>query len=137
MILGTEVWDELDEYEARLRAFSSYIVSFAGDALEYEKALRLVDKRRGDLLGEKAQGSRNDLTSAERGGSDESEGSRQRWRQIAAGWEIAWPLIRDAQSRGQVTQAAVLRLLSGPVQEPAGSGNELCTCPLCGDEHQK
>jgi phage N-6-adenine-methyltransferase len=98
----------LDEYVARLRAFASYVDSFSGDALEFEKALRIVEKRRGDLLGEPQPGRRPPPSLAE---VDESEGSRQRWRKIARGWDTVWPMLRDATNRQAVTQAAVLRLL--------------------------
>lgn len=117
-ILASE-WEALDEYEARLRAFSSYIASFQGDAVEYEKALRLVEKRRGDLI---------DGVSglATRGIDDDSSAStHSRWRKIAAHWEEVWPAILQARSRGEVTQAAVLRRIDGAV-------GEVRVCECCG-----
>lgn len=98
-IFDTDAWDALDEYEARLRAFASYIESMDGDALEFEKALRVLEKRRGDLL---ASGNTH-VT------DDESKMTRSRWRSIARAWEQVWPAIRDATDRRDVTQAAVLR----------------------------
>lgn len=100
-ILGTDDWSDLDEYEARLKAFASYVDSFDGDALEFEKALRIVEKRRGELLGDDIRHTHVTI--------EVSRQTATRWRTIARKWEDLWPAIRDAKSRSEVTQAAVLR----------------------------
>lgn len=111
VVMATEDWGALDEYEARLRAFASYVDSFSGDALEFEKALRIVEKRRGDLLGaEPRQGKQLSSSVKE---VAESEPTQRRWRIIARHWDELWPLIREARSRSEVTQAAVLRVVEG------------------------
>ncbi len=107
-ILEASDWDSLDEYEARLRAFASYIESFDGDVLEFEKALRVIEKRRGDLLGPREPGKRTDLQPPPRV-AEESEGSKQRWRMIARHWDDLWPFVVEAKDRRDVTQSALLR----------------------------
>ena len=55
-------WEDLDDAEGQLRAVASFVESFDGDSLEYEKALRLVECRRGVLLGVDVKpGDRTDL----------------------------------------------------------------------------
>lgn len=106
-IAETTDWNALDEYEGRLRAVASYIDSFEGDILEFEKALRIVEKRRGELLDKKFSRSKTFHP-------EESAAVQSRWRSIAANWETVWPVIRDAKTRREVTQAAVLRLVTPP-----------------------
>ena len=58
------------------------------DVVELEKALRYVEKRRGELLGSNVtQGRRTDLTSPSLEKCDESEGAKARYRQIARHWD--------------------------------------------------
>lgn len=110
VIMASQSWDQLDEYEARLRAVASYVASFDGDALEFEKALRIVECQRGLLLGPDPHQGRPGprVTQVE-----ESDATQQRWRRIAREWDAVWPSIRDATRRREVTQAAVLRLIAG------------------------
>jgi hypothetical protein len=110
VILGTNDWDALDEYEAQLRAVASFIASFEGDAIEFEKALRIVDCQRGNLLGPDPHPGKpaSRVTQV-----DDSIATQQRWRRIAREWEDLWPTIRDAKVRREVTQAAVLRMIAG------------------------
>lgn len=118
-ILATQEWAQLDEYEGRLRAFASYIASFEGDSLEFEKALRIVEKRRGDLLGEPEPGKRTDLqplTCMEE--VEASAATINRWRMIARNWEELWPVVLAATRRSDVTQAALLRLVGGESHPP-------------------
>jgi hypothetical protein len=49
-IQACDSWDQLDEYEGQLLAMASLIESFGGDGLEFQKALRVVECRRGELL---------------------------------------------------------------------------------------
>jgi hypothetical protein len=110
VILAADSWEQLDEYEASLRAVASYVASFAGDALEFEKALRMVECQRGVLLGaDSHQGKPNARITQ----VSDSQATQQRWRRIAREWESVWPTIRDAKSRKEVTQAAVLRVITG------------------------
>lgn len=107
-ILGTEDWNFLDEAEGRLKAVASYIEAFGGDRLEFEKAMRIVEKRRGDLLGvDVGPGSRTDLTMQRK--VDEHHDARHRWRTIARNWDKLWPIIVEARKVSEVTQAALLR----------------------------
>ena len=48
-VLPTDRW--LDEFEERIGNMASVIEAMGGDAVEFEKAMRVVDYRRGLLLG--------------------------------------------------------------------------------------
>lgn len=98
-------WEELDEAEGQLLAFASYIESFGGDVVEFEKALRIVERRRGMLLGDPQQGKKLPPCAAE-----VSEGSRQRYRTIARAWNVIWKHLLNATRRRDVTQAEVIRV---------------------------
>jgi len=104
-------WEDLDEYEAGLRAMASYIDSLEkGEAVEFEKALRIVEARRGELLGlEVTKGGRTDLTT--RGEVDVTSQTGSRYRKIARHWSVVWPEIVRSTERREVTQAAVLRMI--------------------------
>lgn len=120
-VMSVQIWDVLDEYEAKLRGIASYIASMDGDVLELEKALRIVEKRRGDLLGPSHQGERTDLELRTRM-SEVAGKTAQRWRTIAQAWDEIWPEIRDATNRWQVTQAAVLRNIKTAEREQRTAG---------------
>lgn len=104
VIRATESWELLDEYEGRLKSFASYIESFDGDATEFEKALRVVECRRGELLGIEKYARLRTFD-----GDESSHDTKERWRRIARAWDALWPSIRDAKDKSAVTQAAVLR----------------------------
>lgn len=122
-ILAVTEWAVLDEYESRLRAFASYIESFNGDALEFEKALRVVEKRRADLLEPPKQGERNDLLQrAEKVDLGASDATISSWRKIGRNWDKVWPIIREADNRFAVTQSAVLRTIKTGVHYSSNTG---------------
>jgi hypothetical protein len=107
-------WEDLDEYEAGLRAMASYIESLEkGEAVEFEKALRIVEARRGELLGI------GDGTPGRRVSHATTHGSMEqvalptatRYRKIARHWSVVWPEIVKSNERREVTQAAVLRMI--------------------------
>jgi len=116
-VIDVSDWDGLDEIEARLKAAASFIDSFEGDTLEFEKALRFVDMRRGVLLGPTEQGHRTDLDGGELVPRvvqvDVAKQTATRYRKVADNWE---DLLRDkvlaATNRKHVTQAAVLRAVT-------------------------
>lgn len=134
-ILQATDWEWLDEVEARLRAVASYIESFQGDRLEFEKALRLVEARRGQLLGpDVRQGERTDLTPPRAGELDASDGTKHRWRRIARSIDRVWPEIRDATDPRDVTQAAVLRKVrAAEREEKADAGRKLIAAMPAGE----
>jgi translation initiation factor 2B subunit (eIF-2B alpha/beta/delta family) len=101
-LAASATWEEIDEYEARLRAVASYIESLDGDAVELEKALRIIEARRGELLDDPAM----------RGRVEVAERTGRRYRTIAQHWEEIWPEISAAKDRRQVSQAAVMRMIS-------------------------
>ena len=93
--------------------------------LEFEKALRMLEKRRGDLAGTDVKsGPRNSST---HGGIEEgSDGTLSRWRTIARGWDKILPVILRATNRSEVTQAAVLRFIQTGVHYSSDTP-EWCT----------
>lgn len=98
---------ELDEAEAALNAKASLIESLGGDALEFQKALRVVEKRRGELLGPTHQGKKL-LSRVEE--VAESEPTQSRWRSIARWWDdLLRPIMRQATAPRDVSQSALLR----------------------------
>jgi hypothetical protein len=104
-------WDDLDEYEAILRARASYIESLEkGDAVELEKALRIIEARRGELLDHTVvPGGRPNLPT--RGEVEVTSQTASRYRKIARHWQSIWPEIARSTDRREVTQAAVLRMI--------------------------
>ena len=105
-------WEDLDEYEASLRAMASYIDSLqAGDAVELEKALRIVEARRGELLDIDAKAGRPRNGDTHVTISDVHKRTEIRYRKIARHWGTIWPEIVRATERRDVTQAAILRMI--------------------------
>jgi len=121
-LIEAATWDELDEAEAQLMGMASYIESFDGDVVEFEKALRIVEYRRGVLLGpDVTQGERTDL--CEHAQVDVHPRTAVRYRKIARHWDEVWPHILRAEHRSQVRQTRILKLIDGePPEPPAPSG---------------
>lgn len=106
-------WEELDEAEGQLLALVAFIESYNGDAVEFEKALRIVERRRGVLLGEPQPGRRSDLEPLTRTlevADDVSAMTVSRWRAIARGWDAIWKHLLNAKTRRDVSQAEVIRV---------------------------
>ncbi len=55
-IEAAESWEALDDMEAQLLGYISFIESKGKDSLELEKALRIVERRRGEMLGVHTRG---------------------------------------------------------------------------------
>lgn len=137
-IIACTSFVELDEIEARLLAFMAYIEALNGDALEFAKALRCVEARRGELLGARRQGRRSDLACVEPGAEllprveevaeggvlpDESAATLSRWRTIAEHWDALEPVVRAATDPRQVSQSRLLRIAGGDeVADPVEEG---------------
>jgi hypothetical protein len=122
-------WEQLDDYEAQLRGMASYIDSMKADVLEVEKALRIVEARRGEILGMAVtQGARTDLSMHEKV-EDVSAPTASRYRKIARAWEDVWPHIVQASRRSDVTQAAILRLIDNLAGVSAPAENAPAPAP--------
>jgi hypothetical protein len=107
---ATDSWDELDDLEGKLAAVVAYLESLGGDQVEFLKALRVVEKRRGDLLGPKEKGGRGKtLTRVLE--IDASAMTLSRWRLLSEHWALLLPWLRDATRREQVSQSQLLRLV--------------------------
>lgn len=122
VVQATDDFAQLDEYEASLRAVVSFVEAWDGDCVEFEKALRIVEMRRGELRpGE--QGKRTDLTSGHACPEVDavSEKTLSRWRLLARHWNELWPIIVRATDRKEVTQSALLkRIKRSKVANPSG-----------------
>ena len=88
-------WEMLDDAEGRIKAVASYLDAHGADATELEKAMRVVEARRGELHG------------ATRG-----SGTEIRWRRIWLNWDWLWPKILAAKNRNAVTQAKCLKYIA-------------------------
>lgn len=110
MIERMTEWDMLDEAEASLRGVVSLIESLGGDVLEFEKALRVVEHRRGCLLKAPVGRPRNGDMRVPIP-ADTSEKTVDRWRAVDRHWPKVWRAIQGATAWRDVTQAAVLRLI--------------------------
>lgn len=114
-ILQEADWEELDDYESRLLGMVSYIESLGGDATELQKALRIVECRRGVLLDPDVDpsGGRPPKNSPRMGSFGVPSQTASRYRKIARAWDALWPYLRDATSASEVTQSAILRFIDG------------------------
>ncbi len=112
-IIDVAEWDDLNQYDAELKAHIA-IFELLGreDKIELLKAKRVVDKRRGDLLGE-----------AEHGGDHRSKEfqlphevveihhtSATRYRRLAAAWPVLETHLLEATVSTEVSQRALLDL---------------------------
>lgn len=105
-------WDDLDDAEGRIKAMASYLEAHDADSVELEKALRVIEARRGQLI-------LDNQTVFTRENPKAPIASR--WRSIARNWDWLWPeRILPATSKGNVTQAKVLRYIDErtPAQSP-------------------
>lgn len=113
VIMAAESWVALDEIEARLKAFMAYIGALSGDAVEFTKALRLVEIRRGELLDPRRPIGRP-LKNSPRVESFESDASgptQDRWRRLAEHRDVIEPVLAEATDVRQVTQTRLLAVV--------------------------
>lgn len=105
-------WEGLDEAEGRIKAMASLIESFDGDIVDFEKALRVVEKRRGELVGDPGMG-RPEKVNTRVDFSDVSSMTASRWRKLARYWDdLLWPHLLVETDRRKVTQTHLLRLIT-------------------------
>jgi len=103
--------DTLEQYERQLKAAADLLEKNPVARVEIEKALRIVDCRKGELFGEAKLGRPSDGNfSSMRNYSDKNEVSR--CRKIARHWNEIWPHILKATEESSVTRAAVLRMIN-------------------------
>lgn len=101
-------WNALDEAEAALAAYVSWLESHGVDTTEFLKAMRLVEKRRADLLGDRHQGKQL-LSRVEE--VNASEPTIVRWRKLRDNWEWLRPLVMQATRPAEVSQSRLLKLI--------------------------
>lgn len=103
--------DVIDDSEAKLRGLVKLIETAGGDPLEFEKALRIVDKRQAEL-NPKQQGSRADLSGAPEKSHAETVALTAK-RQILDAWPWLWPKhIAPSTKWSQVTRAFCLKAIA-------------------------
>lgn len=135
VIAAAETFDELDELQWRVQAVADYLDVIRIDRLEFEAALRLIEVRRGELLGGGRRGRRPRNLPRVEDSTESSAATLHRWRTLAAHVnDVVLPAIREADSYRQLSQARLLRLCDddGPGPAPA-----LCSCPRCGRVHKR
>lgn len=107
-----ESWDQLDEYEGQLVAMASLIEGMGGDSLEFQKALRVVECRRGQLLGPPRPGRRTDLQPlTDMLEVDVNPMTATRYRQIASHWKTLFAYLLQQTDQRKVTQSHLLQLI--------------------------
>lgn len=103
----------VDESEAKLAGLVALIEKSGGDPLEFEKALRIVDKRKAELAGPKAQGRRSDLLPAGKRLDGAEQKDLAQKRQILDAWSWLWPdHIAPAKKWAAVRRGPCLRLIA-------------------------
>lgn len=124
-------WDELGEWEAQISAVADYCDSLSqhGPLFEYRAALRLIERRRGELIGPSRQGERSDLQLHPREGEvDVPQQTASKYRQIADHWELIRAHLIDCTPKAdprQATQTACLRVIREHTPaKPRGDGSD-------------
>lgn len=111
IIEQAETHDELDDLELQADMVIAKVRALHENVTEAEKVKRIIERRRGELLGPRHSGRRQPVT---RVGEvpDVSAMTLSRWRAIPRDWSgVIRPWLTTATEARQVTQAAVLRLL--------------------------
>lgn len=102
---------ELDDLQWKVQAVADYLASARANRFEFEAALRVIEARKGELLGDRRKSPRVESTDD----TDSSEGTKHRWRTLAANWvDVVRPAIeaaaaKDEPSYRDVSQAKLLR----------------------------
>ncbi len=81
-----DTWDGLDAVEATIQSYVAGYDVMGGDVVEFEKALRYVDKRRGELLGDPVLGRPKKVPRMEPL-DDIPKATKNRYRLIARRWD--------------------------------------------------
>jgi N6-adenosine-specific RNA methylase IME4 len=110
LVRTCESWKQLDGYEARLAAMAAAIERLGGDVVEFEKALRVVECRRGELLGDHGKG-RPARNSPRMGNLKVKSQTASRYRTIARHWRVIYSHLLKETDRRKVTQSHVLHLV--------------------------
>ena len=107
-------WTQLDSYEAQLVAMANRIEALGESALEFEKARRLIECRRGVLLGDPGPGRPTPADNLPRAEDfDVAGATASRYRTIAKHWDrLLYPRLLEETDPHKVTQAALLRLIA-------------------------
>lgn len=119
VIAAVRSWQELNELEAQILAMAAFIEAKGGDRLEFEKALRIVEKRRGELLGPEPR-KRGPSTGDEfRPQAAEiqdvklpPEKTARTYRALARHWPLIYPLLLAESDPKKVTQIALLQWIA-------------------------
>jgi hypothetical protein len=131
-------WEQLDDIEAQLLGMASYIEAMDRDSLEFEKALRLVEYRRGQLLGGAEHGGdrqsqKFQVTPKLLEDRDVSRMTASRYRLIARHWGVIYPHLLAQKDRRMVTQRHVLHLIRAQRGERVERSNDVLVSDLTRD----
>lgn len=102
-------WEELDRCEGQLNAMADVIESLGGNALEFRKALRVVEYRRGKLLRpEVTKGQRLNFSVPRK----VAPATATCYREIARHWrKTLYPYLTKATDPKKVSQSHLLQLI--------------------------
>jgi site-specific DNA-methyltransferase (adenine-specific) len=106
-------WEMLDEWEERIAAAAAFCeaLHLHGPSFEYRCALRLIEKRRGELLGPVVQGAHRQPDADE----DVAPRTAHNYRKLAEHWDdVLYPHLLAATAKANpdlATQTQLLRLI--------------------------
>ena len=127
-IEAVDDWNMLEEVEARIHAAASYIESFDPDEVAFEQAKRLIEKRRGDLLGpDPAIGRPPKVPTRGTFDVNASSSTVERWRRLARWWDILWPVVLGATRKQQISQSRLLKIIVEHTPAVAGDADDWIT----------
>lgn len=111
-------WDELNRYSDELKAAIA-LAELMGreDVIELQKARRVIEKRRGELLGPMRPGARHDLQPDDRD-HQVHRTTATNYKRIAQAWPILEPHLLEAQKSTEVSQRALLNIARSVLEDP-------------------
>ena len=111
-IESLQSWGEVEEYAARLSAVADYLQKRGAETLEVAKAMRIVDRRRGELLGPADnKGGRGKTVQHDEQFPKLPKSTVSNYRAIAEHWDDIWPAIVEAKTPTQVSQRQCLKMI--------------------------
>lgn len=130
-IIEQSEWDDLEKYSKELKAYIGIFEALGReDKIELTKAQRVVEKRRGELLGEPEagfHGNQHVVVSHEQPPFHKT--SVNKYRRIAQAWPVLEDHLLSATDTKEVSQRALLdiarQVLEDPEEPPKSNGTKI------------
>jgi N6-adenosine-specific RNA methylase IME4 len=107
-----ESWTQLNEYEGQLQAMANIVESLGGESLEFQKALRVVEARRGELLGDPGPGRPPKEIRQRAAEFSISPRTITNYRRIARSWDATlYPYLLQQTDPRKVSQSHLLQVV--------------------------